>query len=205
MRERWDYLPGEEITIHIYSNQPSVQLFLNDRSLGNYEMKEELGYAVCHLAFEPGELRAETINNSETTKDKVVHRLVSTGVPCDIDTKVIRYEDALEADIIQIEVQLKDGAGRNVKCVESLLHIETEGNVKLLGIESGDLADNTDYSASYRKTYCGQLLIILQMMPEDDQEMHKNTKEKLDAGSLKKAESAVTIHGDGIRRKRILL
>ena len=205
MRERWDYVPGEDITIHIYSNQPTVQLFLNDRSLGNYVIQEELGYAICNIAFEPGELRAETINNSQTTGDPVVHRLVSTGVPCDIDTRVICYDDPLEADIIQIEVQLIDGAGRKVKCADSLLHIETEGNVKLLGIENGDLADNTDYSARFRSTYRGQLLVILQMTREDDQELHKRTKDHNVTDSLSKTEAAVIIHMDGIRRKRIIL
>ena len=205
MRERWDYVHGEDITVHIYSNQPSVQLFLNDKCIGNYEINEELGYAVCNVTFEPGELRAETINNTKTSGDNVVHRLVSTGVPCDIDTRVIRYEDPLEADIVQIEVQLLDGAGRKVKCADSLLHVETEGNVKLLGIESGDLADNTDYSASFRKTYNGQLLIILQIMHEDGQEMYKSMNNNVETGSLHKAETAVIIHGDGISRKRILL
>ena len=53
---------------------------------------------------------------------------------------------------------LLDGSGRRVYHDSTLLHV-TVTNGTLLGIENGDLADVTEYTADYRRAYRGQLMI----------------------------------------------
>jgi hypothetical protein len=69
-------------------------------------------------------------------------------------TKIYRYDRVEEeAEIIQVEVQLRDGMGREVNNTEAVLQVAVEGKgMQLLGIENGNLADNTDYTAWYRRT-----------------------------------------------------
>lgn len=60
----------------------------------------------------------------------------------------------------QIEVTLLDREGRRVYTDSTLLHV-TVKNGRLLGLENGDLADVTEYTAPYRRTSQGQLLIYV--------------------------------------------
>lgn len=58
----------------------------------------------------------------------------------------------------QIEVTMLDGKGRRVYQDATMLTVTVENGV-LLGLENGDLADNTEYTANYRRAYYGQLII----------------------------------------------
>ena len=58
----------------------------------------------------------------------------------------------------QIEVTMLDGRGRRVYHDATMLTVTVENGV-LLGLENGDLADNTEYTANYRRAYCGQLIV----------------------------------------------
>lgn len=60
----------------------------------------------------------------------------------------------------QLEVTMLDGNGRRVYHDATLLHVTVE-NGTLLGLENGDLADVTEYSADYRRAYRGQLIIYV--------------------------------------------
>ena len=62
--------------------------------------------------------------------------------------------------IHQLEVTLLDGNGRRVYHDSTLLHVHVD-NGTLLGIENGDLADVTEYTANYRRAYRGQLIVYV--------------------------------------------
>ena len=53
-----------------------------------------------------------------------------------------------------------DSNGRRVYHDSTLLHVHVD-NGTLLGIENGDLADVTEYTANYRRAYRGQLMIYV--------------------------------------------
>ena len=67
----------------------------------------------------------------------------------------------------------------------TLLHINAK-NARLLALENGNLADVTEYTASYRRAYHGQLLVYV--------------------SALDKAEPvSIEITGEGIQTKTIVL
>ncbi|WP_421761311.1 glycoside hydrolase family 2 TIM barrel-domain containing protein [Devosia sp.] len=62
-------------------------------------------------------------------------------------------------DVIQIECTLRDAQG-NIACDERMVSVEVEGGT-LLGLENGDLRDNTAYTLPQRRTLDGRLIIYV--------------------------------------------
>lgn len=162
--ESWNYCNGELITVKCYTNLSSVELFLNDRSLGIYEKDADRDCILTPVSFEPGTLTAKG-SESDTS---VSHSLYTTTAACQIDiqertltqeaNKIIAGAVGYRNPIHQLEVTMLDGSGRRVYHDSTLLHV-TVTNGTLLGIENGDLADVTEYTADYRRAYRGQLMI----------------------------------------------
>ena len=162
--ESWNYCNGELITVKCYTNLSSVELFLNDRSLGIYEKDADRDCILTPVSFEPGTLTAKGSENDTS----VSHSLYTTTAACQIDiqertltqeaNKIIAGAVGYRNPIHQLEVTMLDGSGRRVYHDSTLLHV-TVTNGTLLGIENGDLADVTEYTADYRRAYRGQLMI----------------------------------------------
>jgi hypothetical protein len=61
--------------------------------------------------------------------------------------------------IIQIECTLRDGRGE-VAADERIVTVEADGG-DLLGLENGDLSDNTPYAAPRRHTLDGRVIVFV--------------------------------------------
>jgi hypothetical protein len=74
-----------------------------------------------------------------------VARCASAGVPAD--------------DTVQIECVLRDANGE-VACDERVVSVDVVGG-ELLGLENGDLRDNTPYAQNARRTLDGRLILFV--------------------------------------------
>jgi hypothetical protein len=181
MYRSWNYLPGEMIEIRCYTNMLSAELFCNGKSLSKQEYNDDNGYITWFVPFEAGEL---TVIGSSNLVDgtKTAHDLiVSTGSACHIELKQWSSSKAIEQDLStmtvvtdhqseerkessslkQIEVTITDGSGNWVTNDSSMLYVNVSGRGKLIGLENGDLADFTEYTATYRRAHEGRLLIYV--------------------------------------------
>ncbi len=164
--ESWNYCAGETVTVKCYTNLSSIELSLNGNSLGTYEKDADKDCILTTVRFEPGTLTAKGTENDTN----VSHSLYTAMAACQM--KIQEYRLNKEArDIIaesagcrnpihQLEVTLLDGNGRRVYHDSTLLHVHVD-NGTLLGIENGDLADVTEYTANYRRAYRGQLIVYV--------------------------------------------
>lgn len=168
--ECWNYPLGEKVLIKCYTNLPSVELFLNQQSLGIYEKSADSDCISLTIPFAPGELSAKGFSDNAFTA-AASHTLYTTNCACQMDCHV--WEDTqyptTKLPLYQIEVTLLDFNGHRVYTDNTMLHISVE-NGKLLGIENGDLADVTEYTASYRRAYKGQLLLYIAPTNQSDSE-----------------------------------
>ncbi|MBQ8185289.1 MAG: hypothetical protein IJ037_00275, partial [Clostridia bacterium] len=64
-------------------------------------------------------------------------------------------------DIVQIELNVTDTAGRRVVCDQSRIRIHIEGEYEYLGMDNGDIEDLNDYRDMRRNTLDGRLMIYL--------------------------------------------
>ncbi len=69
---------------------------------------------------------------------------------------------------LQIECTLRDERG-DVACGERVVTAEVDGG-ELLGLENGDLRDNTPYTAHRRRTLDGRLIVFVQPGAIDDRD-----------------------------------
>lgn len=164
--ESWNYCSGEIITIKCYTNLKSIELLLNNKSLGIYERESDKDCIITNVQYEPGTLTAKAAENDKS----VSHSLYTTMAACqmavqeyqlsatayDIITNAIGYHNPIH----QFEVTMLDGNGRRVYHDSTMLTV-TVDNGTLLGLENGDLGDVTEYIANYRRAYRGQLIIYI--------------------------------------------
>lgn len=164
--ESWNYCAGEMVTIKCYTNLKSVELFLNNKSLGTYEKDMDKDCIITTVRFEPGTLTAQGAGNDTS----VSHSLYTTMAACQMDVQeyvlnpeacsIIAGAVGYHNPVHQLEVTMLDQNDRRVYSDSTLLHV-TVGNGTLLGLENGDLADVTEYTADYRRAYKGQLIIYV--------------------------------------------
>ena len=174
MYRSWNYVFGECIEVRCYTNLPSAELYCNGKNLGSRAYDDELGYIEWFVPYEAGEL--SVIGQVKATgQGQVIGRIgtqiadsiASTGRSCDIRLKnwtssLQSLPDYLPADnctLTQIEVTVTDEEGRWVTNDSTMLFVQVSGPGRLAGLENGDLADVTEYSAAYRRAYEGRLLI----------------------------------------------
>lgn len=190
--ENWNYCTGEMITVKCYTNLKSIELVLNGKRLGTYEKDHDKDCIITTVRFESGTLTARSSENDT----RVSHSLYTTTAACQMDIQecTLSQEDCeIIADAIgyrnpvhQLELTMRDGNGKRVYHDSTLLTVTVE-NGALLGLENGDLADVTSYTAAYRRTYRGQLIIYV-----------ADTKDTTTSTPL-----TVTVRGDMVRTETI--
>ncbi|QHQ63248.1 DUF4982 domain-containing protein [Anaerocolumna sedimenticola] len=184
--DSWNYPVGEEILIKCYTNLKEVSFYLNEVLLGVYKKDTDKDCISFTTAFRPGVLTAKGVTSDNSA---ISHTLTTTGNACQVGLQC--WEDitqtSQEAHLYQVEATMKDYQGNDVLSDFSCLHV-TVDNGSLLGLENGDLADNTDYSASYRRVYHGHLMIYVK-----SEDISKQTVITVGGENLKTASIHVNI------------
>ncbi len=166
--EAWDYGDGELICVKIYTNEPTVRLYLNDRLIGTYEKENDKDCIIVKLPFEKGVLKGEAVN--EAGQVTAVHELKSVTKPCKLAINAVKcdksklplempFDDSLTDsfnDLVKADITVTDIDGNRVYTADTLLSV-TVKNGKLIAVDNGDLSDVTDYFSDTGKAYKGML------------------------------------------------
>ena len=157
--QSWNYAPGDLVEVTCYTNCPEAELLLNGVSQGTFHLADfpEEGCITCQIPFEPGTLEVVA---TAADGQRVTSRLCTTGPAVALQAQV--YGEArIQADgedIAQIEVTVVDGAGRRVPYAADMVGVVVEGAATLLGLDNGDLADNTIFTSPERRAHQGRLI-----------------------------------------------
>ncbi|MHB1317346.1 MAG: glycoside hydrolase family 2 TIM barrel-domain containing protein [Anaerolineae bacterium] len=166
--QSWNYTPGEMVEVTCYTNCLEAELLLNDVSMGIFRLADfaKDGCITCAMPYAPGILEVE----ATAADGRVIRsRLETTGPAASLEARVYG-EPRLVAngeDVAQIEVAVVDAAGRRVPGASDMVGVIVEGAATLLGIDNGDLADNTSFAdaagaaASERRAYQGRLIVYV--------------------------------------------
>lgn len=170
----WNYEPGEEIQVEVYTNLPRVRLSLNGREIGclggEYNLDGAYGFRVF---WEPGTLVAEGCGEEGACRLSAV---LSTADPaktvsCSLWRGPDRltgktWEEASEEPgyLYQMELRLLDDKGRRVRWQEKVLSVKVEGSGQLAGLENGNLGDVTPYCRNSRSTFGGRMLAFVRRL-----------------------------------------
>ncbi|MHB1024003.1 MAG: glycoside hydrolase family 2 TIM barrel-domain containing protein, partial [Acidobacteriaceae bacterium] len=157
----WAGMEGKPVFIWCYTNCESVELFLNDRSLGIQHPVSAAGY---HLAWQvpytPGVLRAV----GRQGKTEICRQEVRTsGAPgklllsCESNKVVANGQDT-----VHVVVTIADKNGIPVPQANNLVQFEVQGEGKLVGVDNGNPSSHLSFKGRHMNAFQGLCLAILQ-------------------------------------------
>lgn len=174
----WNWPEGKMVIVNAFSNCEEVELFLNNRSLGNKKMSDFVNRTISwDVPFEKGTLKAIAKNNGKSVAE---YELKTTGSPVKIVASINeRSMKADRNDLSHIFVTLCDENGNTVYTAGNEITCEIEGPVRLLGMEDSNPANTEDYKDKKQHAYHGKLLIYLQATDKPGTAIIKLTSENL--------------------------
>ena len=152
------------LEVTAFTNAPSAELFLNNRSLGVKQLAASPDSMLTwQVPFEPGVLRAE----ARSADGRIVARseLKTAGAPARLELDADRTQLAADGqDLAFVFARVVDANGIVVPSPEVLVHFHIEGAGTIAGVDNGDLSDQEPFQADERNTREGKALVIVKTM-----------------------------------------
>ena len=159
----WDFIPGQEIDVLIYSNARDVELFLNGNSIGSHVMELETSQdmrAHFKVPFEPGVLRVVGHFADGSECSEVLHTPSDPAAVVMTSDKETLLADG--RDIAFVEISTVDVNGIPVGNARNLIRVEVSGAGRLVGLDNGDSTDYDSYKGDNRRLFSGKLLAMIE-------------------------------------------
>lgn len=159
----WDFIPGQEIDVLIYSNARDVELFLNGKSIGSHVMELETSQdmrAHFKVPFEPGVLRVVGHFADGSECSEVLHTPSDPAAVVLTSDKETLLADG--RDIAFVEISTEDVNGIPVGNARNLIRVEVSGAGRLVGLDNGDSTDYDSYKGDNRRLFSGKLLAMIE-------------------------------------------
>lgn len=159
----WDFIPGQEIDVLIYSNARDVELFLNGKSIGSHVMELETSQdmrAHFKVPFEPGVLRVVGHFADGSECSEVLHTPADPAAVVLTSDKETLLADG--RDIAFVEISTVDVNGIPVGNARNLIRVEVSGAGRLVGLDNGDSTDYDSYKGDNRRLFSGKLLAMVE-------------------------------------------
>lgn len=156
----WNYKEDEAVLVEVNTNQPKVELFLNDKSLGIKKLEGNPDNIIRWVVpFKAGKLVAKT----QVKKFDLIHKFETASKPKDftltIDKKALNADGY---DVAHCIVQLIDEKGRIVKTENRKVTFKVVGYARILGVDNGLPNSVQDFQSNSIVTGDGRCLMILQ-------------------------------------------
>jgi beta-galactosidase len=151
----WPGWEGKPVEVEVYTRQPEVKLYLNDKLIGTKQVSRETEFkAVFSVPYKAGTLRAEAGSESVTLKTagEPAHLRLTTD-------RSVMTANGQSLAFVTIEVVDKDGT----PVPEAAISCEAivKGAGKLSAFASADLKDTEPYTSPRAKTWKGRALLVV--------------------------------------------
>ncbi len=151
-----DHYIGKPVTCEVYTDADEIVWFLNGREIGRSTPVEAI--ATMEIPYEKGELAVVAYKNNEICGTSCLHTAgMSTQVLVKAESSTFKAD---ARDLCYFDITIADENGHRVPDAKSLLHATVEGG-KLLGIFSGDPANEDQYGADSCHAYEGRAIAIV--------------------------------------------
>ncbi|MEQ8474273.1 MAG: glycoside hydrolase family 2 TIM barrel-domain containing protein [Marinoscillum sp.] len=161
LADHWTFpqYEGRVILVHTTTNCDSVELILNNKSLG---LRNTSDYSnntiVWHVPYNEGRIVAKGYKSGHEVAS---YELKTAGKPAQILMSADRTQIAADGqDLSHIEIRIVDEKGVVVPNADQEVTVEVFGNGKLLGLDNGDLRD--PFAGNSISTYFGKALLTVQ-------------------------------------------
>jgi beta-galactosidase len=152
---------GHIIEVETTTNCDSVELWINDRSMGKRARANWSNNTILwHVPYKAGEIKAIGYN-----KDKEVAKfeLRTAGKAAKIKLSADRLQIQADGqDLSHITMELVDDKGIVVPDSDQKITVEVVGTGRLTGLDNGDLRADSFFTGNPVKTYFGRALATVQ-------------------------------------------
>lgn len=182
----WDFIPGQEIDVLIYSNARDVELFLNGKSIGSHVMVLETSQdmrAHFKVPFEPGVLRVVGHFADGSECSEVLHTPADPAAVVLTSDKETLLADG--RDIAFVEISTVDVNGIPVGNARNRIRVEVSGAGRLVGLDNGDSTDYDSYKGDNRRLFSGKLLAMVESTLEPGEITVRAYSEWLETAELR--------------------
>lgn len=158
--------PKKLVDVWVNSNADSVELFLNDKSLGRKVM-ERNSHLQWQVPFEPGTLKAIGYKKGRILTAKQE----TTGTPMDV--VVTPYKTTMLADgkdVAVINISVQDAQDRDIPTADNLIRFSISGPGKIIGVGNGDPSSHEPDKCAdgmwQRRLFNGKCQVLVQSTGE---------------------------------------
>jgi beta-galactosidase len=179
----WNWTAGTTVTVWVYSNCDSVELFLNDVSQGAKTFDAGATTRLeWSLPWAPGTLRAEgSRGGAVVASEEVTTAGPAAQVNLTVDRATIRADGR---DVAFITADVEDAAGVFAPTASNSITFAVTGPGRIAGVDNGNPIDVTAYTSPTRATFNGKALAIVQSTGQAGPISVSATSSGLDAGSV---------------------
>lgn len=159
----WDFSPGQPIDVRVCSNAPRIELFLNDVSLGAYDIDHGKGDCLGRnwvVPYQEGVLTAKAYDDQGRViaVDEQASFGEAARLKLSADKKTLRADGM---DLVFVEIAALDSSGWPVHNANNRVYVSVSGAGRLVGLDNGDSTDYDAYKGTSRRLFSGKLLAIV--------------------------------------------
>lgn len=156
----WEGHEGQELEVIVYNRSETVELFLNDKSLGKKATNRGNEWiSRWKVPYEMGVIKAVNYHGEEVISSD---ELFTSGLPISIQMKADRPTIKADGyDLSYIDIEMVDENGVRNPTIEQLVEFEIIGPGKIIAVASSNPMSIESYQKPYRKTYQGRCLVIV--------------------------------------------
>jgi beta-galactosidase len=180
----WPGREGQEIDVWCYTNLPSVELFLNGKSLGRKKV-EENSHVEWKVPYAPGVI--EAFGSRDGERMTVLNsRRETTGTPVRLKLRADRQKIAADGeDVSVVTVEVVDEKDRAVPTANNLVNFKLDGPGRLIGVGNGDPSCHEDDKPSSpgepkRSLFNGLAMVLVQSLKQPGEIKLLASADKLD-------------------------
>jgi beta-galactosidase len=154
----WNWPVGTKVSVWVYSNCDTVELFLNDVSQGVKTVGDSLNLS-WDVPWEPGTIRAKGVKGNTVVYDQQT----TAGAPAKVKLKPDRTRIMADGkDLVFIETDITDAQGVLVPNTANKVNFSVSGPGKIVGVDNGNPISYEPYKSSSRQAFSGKCLVIVQ-------------------------------------------
>ena len=161
--QHWNFkgLENQVLQLNTVSNCETVELIVNGESMGELRPLDFPNWTISwFVPYVAGTVQAVGRNGGDVVAN---HVLQTAGPVAQIemhaDNEIITA-DGIE--VTHIEISLQDSYGTLVPDQDTLLSFLVNGPAKLIGVDNGDQRSLESYQGSFRTTFQGRALAVIQ-------------------------------------------
>lgn len=155
----WNWSAGTTVTVFVYTNCDSVELFLNGVSQGSKTFTSGAVHLEWDVPWAPGTLQAEgTVGGAVVVSDQVTTAGAAASVAASVDRGAISADGK---DLAFVTAGIQDANGITVPTAAVPVSFSVSGPGEIVGVDNGNAIDTSSYKGTTRNAFSGKALAIV--------------------------------------------